>query len=77
MKSISSIREDTILVTADVVSLYPSIQHTAGLVALRDILDNRKVKKILTEDLVNIAEFVLKNYFEFNGSIKQQFSGTA
>ena len=68
MKNISSIREDTILKTADVVSLYPSVQHTAGLAALRDILDNRKVKKILTEDLVNIAEFVLKNYFEFNRS---------
>ena len=52
--------------------------HTAGLAALRDALDNREVKKIPTEDLVKMAEFVLKNnYFEFNGSIKQQLSGTA
>ena len=35
-------------------------------------------KKIPTEDLVKMAGFVLKNnYFEFNGSIKQQISGTA
>ena len=60
MKNISSIPEDTILVTADVVGLYPSIPHTAGLVALRDALDNREVKKIPTEDLVKMAEFVLK-----------------
>ena len=30
MKNISSIPEDTILVTTDLVSLYPSIPHTAG-----------------------------------------------
>ena len=76
MKNISSIPEDTILVTANVVGLYPSIPHTAGLVALREALDNREVKKIPTEDLVKMAEFVLKNnYFEFNGCIKQKISG--
>ena len=30
MKNISSIHEDTILVTADVVSLYLTITHTVG-----------------------------------------------
>ena len=64
--------------TADVVGLYPSISHTAGLAALREALDKREAKKIPTEDLVKMAEFALKNsYFEFNGSIKQQLSGTA
>ena len=64
--------------TADIVSLYPSIPHTAGLVALRDALDNREAEKTPTEDLVKMAGFVLKNnYFEFNGSIKQQLSETA
>ena len=78
MKNLSSIPEDTILVTVDVVNLCPSIPHTAGLAALRDALDNREVKNIPTEDLVKMAEFVLKNnYFEFNGIIKQQLSGTA
>ena len=77
IKNISSILEDTVLVTADIVSLYPSLPHTAGLVALRDALDNREVEKTPTEDLVKMAEFVLRNnYFEFNGSIKQQLSGT-
>ena len=78
MENIDSIPEDTLLVTADVVGLYPSIPHTAGLATLRDALDKREAKKIPTEDLVKMAKFVLKNnYFEFNGSIKQQLSGTA
>ena len=64
--------------TTDDVSLYPSIPHTADLAALRDALDNLEDNKIPGEDLVKMSEFVLRNnYFEFNGSIKQQLSGTA
>ena len=55
MKNMSSIPEDTILVTADVVGLYASIPHTAALAALKDELDKREVKKIPTEDLVKMA----------------------
>ena len=44
-------------VTADVVGLYPSIPHEAGLRALNFLFKN--------------------NYFEFNGQIKHQISGTA
>ena len=55
-----------------------SIPHNAGLEALRRTLDDRVNKKIGTEDLIKMAEFVLKsNYFEFNGKVKQQLSGTA
>ena len=58
--------EDSILVTADVVGLYPSIPHNAGLKALKDALDCRQNKKIPTDMLVKMAEFVLtNNYFEF------------
>ena len=53
---------------------YPSIPHEAGLRAL----DRREEKKISTEDLVKMVEFVLKNNcFEFNGQVKHQISGTA
>ena len=66
------------MVTADVVGLYPSIPHEAGLEALKKALDNRTEKKVSTEDLLKMAKFVLKNnYFEFNGKVKQQISGTA
>ena len=45
---------------------------------LREVLDKREQKKIPTEELVQMTEFILKNnFFEFNGQIKQQFSGTA
>ena len=45
---------------------------------MREVLDKREQKKIPTEELVQMAEFVLKNnFFEFNGQIKQQISGTA
>ena len=64
--------------TTDDVSLYPSIPNTADLAALRDTLDNLEDNKIPGEDLVKMSEFVLRNnYFEFNGSIKQQLPGTA
>ena len=39
------------MVTADVVGLYPSIPHDAGLEALRKALDNRENKKISTHHL--------------------------
>ena len=58
--------------------LYPSIPHEAGLKALEKSLNDCTNKKVSTEDLVKMAKFVLKNnYFEFNGKVKQQISGTA
>ena len=70
--------DSAILVTADVVGLYPSIPHEAALKALKEVLDRREEKKISSEDLVKMAEFVLKNnYFEFSGQFKHQISGTA
>ena len=68
IKSLKKIPDNDILVTADVVGLYTRISHKAGLRALKEVLDRREEKKISTEDLVKIAEFVLQNnYFEFNG----------
>ena len=76
-KNLNTITDNAILVTADVVGLYPSIPHEAGLRALREALDKQDKKCIPTEDLVKMAEFVLKNnFFEFNSKIKQQVSGT-
>ena len=79
IKNINTLPENAILlVTADVVGLYPSIPHQAGLSALKEALENRSVKKIPTENLIKMAEFVLKNnLFEFNSKVFQQISGTA
>ena len=66
-RKLGKIPDKAILVTADVVGLYPSISHNVGLRALKEALDKREQKKIPTENLVQIAEFVLKNdFFEFN-----------
>ena len=46
---IGSIPENAILVTADVVGLYPIIPHKAGLKALKNALAKRKQKHIPTE----------------------------
>ena len=77
-KHLKNIPDNAILVSADVIGLYPSIPHKAGLRALKEVLDRREEKKTSTEDLVKMAEFVLKhNYFKFNGQVKHQISGTA
>ena len=58
--------------------LYPSIQHDEGLEVLKKQYNAFDNKSIPTEDLVKMAEFVLKNnYFEFNSTVKHQISGTA
>ena len=75
---LGKIPDNAILVTVDVVGLYPSISHNVGLRALKEALDNREQKKIPAEDLLQMAEIVLKNnFFEFNNQIKQQISGAA
>ena len=60
------------------MGLYPNIPHQAGLKALKEALEKRDIKKIPTEDLVKMAEFVLNNnIFEFNSKAYRQKSGTA
>ena len=59
--------------------LFELSQHAsgAGLEALRKRLNERKTPTIPTEELVKIANFVLKNnLFEFNWEVKRQKSGT-
>ena len=78
IKHLKNIPDNAILVNADVAGLYPSIPHETRLKALKEVLDKREENKISTEDLVKMAEFVFKNnYFEFNGKVKHQISGTA
>ena len=46
IKDIHYIPSNAVLVTADVVGLYPSILHDSGLKALQNILDKRKNQNI-------------------------------
>ena len=78
MKRMGKISEGSFLVTADVLSLYPSIPHNEDISVLKLKLEEQSSTKIPTNDLVKLAEFVLKNnLFEFNDKVKQQISGTA
>ena len=59
--------------TVDVAGLYPSTPHEVELHVLRVALGNRERKSINIEDLLKMAEFVLKKmFFEFNGKVEQQ-----
>ena len=70
--------QDSILVTADVLGLYPSIQYNAGLKAFKDALDFSQSKKIPTDMLVKMAEILLtKNYSENGQKVFHQIPGTA
>ena len=78
LKELGKVPANATLVTADVVGLYPSILHVAGLKAWHKKLEERNDESVPTADLVNMADFILKNnYCEFNSCIKQQISGTA
>ena len=78
IKNLGSFPENAILVTADVVGLYHSISHEAGLQALEETLENRNHKQISTDKLFNMAQLVLKNnFFEFNNDVFQQIFGSA
>ena len=78
IKRIEKITEGPFLVTVDVVGLYPSIPHKEGIVAIKQKLEEQSSIKIPTNEMFNLAEFVLKNnLFGFNDKVKQQTSGTA
>ena len=69
---------DVLLVTLDVVSLYPSIPHAFGLCALKNFLLERNLPAIVVNGIHSTTEMVLKkNVFEFNSECFLQISGTA
>ena len=80
MKKLNELRDlpdDVILCTSDVVGLYPNIPHIEGLEAIRKVLDKRENQTILTDSLILLAEWVLKNnIFEYNMRYFKQLDGT-
>ena len=62
----------------DVCSLYTSIPHNDGLLAVQYFLDRQPHPNIPTHALLRLAELVLTlNSFEFNGQFFDQISGVA
>ena len=78
IKRLGKISESAILVTADVVGFYPNIPYELGFQFLRKRLNETGICKLPTEEIISMAEFILKNnYFEFNEKVCKQISGTA
>ena len=78
LKNLKKVPDNAILVPADAVVLYHSIPHNEDLEVLKEQLDNFDEKSIPIEDLIKMAEFVLKNnYSDFNSNVKYQIPGTA
>ena len=65
-KSIAKIPKGDMLVTGDVVGLYPGISHGADLEALR-----KRLIKLPTEDIVRMVDFVTIFFFEFSSDVKR------
>ena len=66
------------MTAADVVGFYPRIPHSEGLDILKKQYENYPNKKVSTEDIGKMADFVLKNnLFEFGSKSYKQISGTA
>ena len=60
VKYIGKIVEGALLLTADLVVMYPSTSHEPGLETLTKGFNERERSKTLTEDKVQITEFVSK-----------------
>ena len=68
--------EGAILCTIDVIGLYFNIPHEEELTSLRTFLDVRMEKKVTIETLVEFAEIILKNIFQFNEKKLKQLRDT-
>lgn len=78
LNGLGRLPEGAILVTADVVGLYPHIPHDEGLRALSKALIKSPNTSVPADDLVDLAELVLKNNnVTFNGKHYLQILGTA
>ena len=70
--------QDALLVSFDVVGLYPHIPHEEGIEIMEEFLNQRKVKDISTKSLCDLATIILKNnFFEIGGEVYHQLLGTA
>ena len=63
LNELGKLPENPVLVTIDVVGLYSSILHADILEGLSAKLEEREDRSVASEDLLQMARFVLKNNF--------------
>ena len=77
LKELGDIPPKATLVTFDIVGFYPNIPHEEGLDAMRFYFNKRLDPKVSTDNLISMADIVLKNnYFEFGDDKFHQKRGT-
>ena len=78
LNQIGDIPENALLVSFDVIGLYPHIPHNQVVEIMRRFLDKREDQSVTSESLCKLANIVLKhNYFELEKDVYHQISGTA
>ena len=78
INDIGEIPSGSLLVTFDVVGLYPHIPHEEGIVRNRNILNLREDQAVSTNSLCDLARIILtENYFELGKDMYHQKLGTA
>ena len=66
------------IVTMDVSSLYPNIDHGEGVAACREALERRTNKSVPSEVIADLIVFTLKsNTLSFDGNYYHQIKGAA
>ena len=78
INDIGEIPSGSLLVTFDVVGLYPHIPHEEGIVTIETHLKLREDQSISTNSLCDLARIILtENYFELGKDMYHQKLGTA
>ena len=78
LSSLGKLPQGAILCTVDVVGLCPNIPHSEGLTSLGRVLELRDNRQISSDNLVELAEIVLKNnIFQLDEKTFKQVRGTA
>ena len=75
---VQKLEEGQFMFAMDVVALYPSVPRMKAREAMRENLEARRIKKIPTEDLLELGDMVLRsNEFQYEGERHIQKEGTA
>ena len=78
LEEVGRLEEGDFMFVMDVVALYPSVPRERAREAMRRSLEQRKIKKIPTEDVMEMSEIILgSNEFSFEGEEYLQKEGTA
>ena len=76
LEEVGKLKDGDFMFVMDVVALYPSVPRERARVAMERSLDQRKIKKIPKEDVLEMSELILQsNEFSFEEYVQRE--GTA